>query len=325
MNCDSQMKGQVIVLKKMVVSLLIVALMLPGLKTVSAASNDFEIPKVKNMSIEVLVDARRVAFPDEKPQINNGTTFVPLRFVSDKLGGTLDLMGKDITIVKGERTVKLTIGAKTATVNGKIVTLDKASFAKNGRTLVPLRFVSEALGENVKWDAPNQYIWIGSTEVPTLEEISKPVSIDPYLKFYKQADHLIDLGYKKLDQVRVLSKDDFPVKFERQTMYRIDYAVMSDGLEYMRSVSDSKALIGSGIVLLQENEPAKLRAEISYLRERVADFPDYRVKYHKIISTNDKDFLGVKDYEKVRLKNLDYIGLAVDADSLVIIKNDFTK
>ncbi|WP_044477658.1 stalk domain-containing protein [Paenibacillus antibioticophila] len=319
------MEGQVIVVKKMVVSILVAALLLPGVGTVSAASSDYEIPKVKNMSIEVLVDARRVAFPDEKPQINNGTTFVPLRFVSDKLGGALDLKGKDITIVKGERTIKLTIGAKTATVNGKPVTLEKASFAKNGRTLVPLRFVSEALGENVKWDAPNQYIWIGSAEVPTLEEISEPVSIEPYLKFYKQADHLIDLGYKKLDQVRVLSKDDFPVKFERQTMYRIDYAVMSNGLEYMRSVSDSKGLIGSGIVLLQENEPAKLRGEVSYLRDRVDGFPDYRVKYHKIIAGKDRDVLGIEDYEKIRLKDLDYIGLALDADSIVLIKNDFTK
>lgn len=319
------MKGQVFVMKKMAVSLLAAALLLPGLKSVSTASNDYEIPKVKNMSIEVLVDARRVAFPDERPRINNGTTFVPLRFVSDKLGGALDLKGKDITIVKGDRTVKLTIGAKTATVNGKTVTLDKASFAKNGRTLVPLRFVSEALGEKVKWDAPNQYIWIGSTEVPTLEEISKPEPIEPYLKFYKQADHLIDLGYKKLDKVRILSKDDFPVKFERQTMYRIDYAVMNSGLEYMRSVSNSKGVLGTGIILLQENEPAKLRGEVIYLRERVDGFPDYRVKYHNIVDGKDRDVLGIEDYEKVRLKDLDYIALGVDADAAVLIKNDFAK
>lgn len=321
------MEGQVIDVKKMVVSILATALLLPGLNTVSAASSDHEIPKVINMSIEVLVDARRVAFPDEKPQINNGTTFVPLRFVSDKLGGTLELNEKDITIVKGERTVNLTIGAKTATVNGKIVTLDKASFAKNGRTLVPLRFVSEALGENVKWDAPNQYIWIGSTEVPTLEEISKPVPIKPYLHLYEKGDYLINIGAIKLDQVRVISREDFPIKFEKQTIYRMDYAVMNNGLEYIRSVNNTKALpiMNYGIYLLQKGEPAKLRGEITYLRERVADFLDYRVTYHKIISTNDKDFLGVKDYEKIRLKDMEYVGLSVDADSAVLIKNDFTK
>lgn len=319
------MEGQVIVVKKMVVSFLAAALLLPGVETVSAASSDYEIPKVKNMSIEVLVDARRVAFPDEKPQINNGTTFVPLRFVSDKLGGTLDLNGKDITIVKGERTVNLTIGAKTATVNGKIVTLDKASFAKNGRTLVPLRFVSEALGENVKWDAPNQYIWIGSTEVPTLEEISKPVPIKPYLHLYEKGDYLINIGAIKLDQVRVISREDFPIKFEKQTIYRMDYAVMKDGLEYLRTVSDSKALIGTAVYLLQKGEPAKFRGEVSYLRERVADFPDYRVKYHKIAVRTDEDQLGIKDFEKIRLKDIQYVGLSVDADAAVLIKNDFTK
>lgn len=319
------MEGQVIVVKKMVVSILVAALLLPGVGTVSAASSDYEIPKVKNMSIEVLVDARRVAFPDEKPQINNGTTFVPLRFVSDKLGGALDLKGKDITIVKGERTIKLTIGAKTATVNGKIVTLDEASFAKNGRTLVPLRFVSEALGENVKWDAPNQYIWIGSTEVPTLEEISEPVPIKPYLHLYEKGESLINYGAVSLDQVRVLSPDDFPIKFEKQTLYRMDYAVMKNGLEYLRTVSDSKELIGTGIYLLQKGEPAKFRGEISYLRERVTDFPDYRVKYHKIVDGKDRHVLGIEDYEKVRLKHMEYVGLSIDADSAVLIKNDFTK
>ncbi|WP_059049282.1 stalk domain-containing protein [Paenibacillus senegalimassiliensis] len=290
-----------------------------------AASNDHEVPKVKNMSIEVLIDARRVAFPDERPQINNGTTFVPLRFVSDKLGGALELKGKDITIVKGDRTVKLTIGAKTATVNGETVTLDKASFAKNGRTLVPLRFVSEALGENVKWDAPNQYIWIGSTEVPTLEEISTPIPIKPYLHLYEKGESLINYGAVSLDQVRLVNLNDFPIKFEKQIIYRMDYAAMNNGLEYLRSVTDSKALIGHGIYLLQKGEPAKFRAEISYLRERVTDFSDYRVKYHKVAVPTDEDQLGIKDYNKIRLKDIQYVGLSVDADTAVLIKNDFTE
>lgn len=315
-------------MKKRLIFLLITASLLSSLQTVAFASSEKdEVPKVKNMSIEVLVDARRIAFPDERPQISKGTTFVPLRFVSDKLGGTLDLKGKDITIVKGERTVKLTIGAKTATVNGKTVVLDKASFAKNGRTLVPLRFVSEALGENVKWDAPNQYIWIGSTEVPTLEEISNPVPIKPYLHLYEKGDHLINIGAISLDQVRVISRDDFPIKFEKQTIYRMDYAVMDNGLEYVRSVNNTKALpiMNYGIYLLQKGEPAKLRGEITYLRERVADFSDYRVTYHKITDGKDRHVLGIEDYENTRLKDMEYVGLSVDADAAVLIKNDFTK
>lgn len=50
--------------------------------------------------------------------------------------------------------IKLTIGSKDAMVNDKIVTLDVPPFidAKTNRTLVPIRFISEAFGADVQWD-----------------------------------------------------------------------------------------------------------------------------------------------------------------------------
>lgn len=50
----------------------------------------------------------------------------------------------------------------------KINSVSKVSsekpFTYNGTTFVPLRFVSEALGEDVKWDSKTQTIWVGKTE-----------------------------------------------------------------------------------------------------------------------------------------------------------------
>jgi hypothetical protein len=48
--------------------------------------------------------------------------------------------------------VKLRIGENRATVNGKNVAFDTKAEFKNGRTMVPLRFVSEVLGAKVTWD-----------------------------------------------------------------------------------------------------------------------------------------------------------------------------
>lgn len=48
--------------------------------------------------------------------------------------------------------IVMQLNNKSASVNGKPVTLDVAPFLQDGRTLVPLRFVSEALGAEVKWN-----------------------------------------------------------------------------------------------------------------------------------------------------------------------------
>ena len=54
--------------------------------------------------------------------------------------------------------IKLTINDKTAYVNGKEIALDTPSVIKDGRTLVPVRFISESLGKTVEWDAENKYV-----------------------------------------------------------------------------------------------------------------------------------------------------------------------
>lgn len=308
--------------KKLMIGLC--SLMLLGLsvgQATNAASTD--IPKVKNMTIEVLVNARRVAFPDVRPQIRNGSTLIPLRFVTDKLGGKLTLTGKNILIEKGDRQIGMTIGGGTATVNGETVALDTPSVAVNGRTLVPLRFVSQALGETVKWDGVNQYIWIGSTEVPKLEDVAKPVSIEPYLDLFKKGEYVLKFGNITYSQVRILSKDDFPIQFENEIIYRIDYAQSADGMEYLRSISDSKSQIGTNYYLMQKGGPLRYRGEVVRLRERVDQNSIIRIKYHQIIARKDEDLLGDKNYMKLNLKKLDCVGLDVDSDAAVFVKNDF--
>ena len=52
------------------------------------------------------------------------------------------------------------IGKKSATVNGKEVVLDVAPFIVNGRTLVPIRFISETFGAQVNWDGNTKTVTI---------------------------------------------------------------------------------------------------------------------------------------------------------------------
>jgi len=121
-------------MRKLLSALLSFSLLLTGAQAAYAANE-----------ITVKIDGMTQIY-DQPPEIINGSTMVPLRGIFESLGATIAVNGQDIEAVRGQTVVKLTIGADTATVDGKSVTLAQKSVVINGRTLVPLRFVSEALG-----------------------------------------------------------------------------------------------------------------------------------------------------------------------------------
>ena len=73
-----------------------------------------------------------------------------------------DAATQRITAVKDSTTVTLTINSRNAVISGNAVQLDVPAKVIEGRTLVPLRFVSEALGASVVWDGATQSITIAS-------------------------------------------------------------------------------------------------------------------------------------------------------------------
>lgn len=103
---------------------------------------------------------------DVAPFIDKGRTFVPFRFIGESLGAqvgyTTDASGKVNTVSYklGSTSITLYIGKKDAVVNGKNVKLDVPPQIVQGRTVVPIRFVTEALGCKVDWDGEKQEILI---------------------------------------------------------------------------------------------------------------------------------------------------------------------
>jgi photosystem II stability/assembly factor-like uncharacterized protein len=104
---------------------------------------------------------------DSLPIIKNGRTLLPIRAIVEALGGTVgwEPSLKVVTIVLGSHNLSLQIGSSKATVDGNIVQIDSSN-AKvvpeiiNGRTMLPLRFVTENLGASVNWDGATQTITI---------------------------------------------------------------------------------------------------------------------------------------------------------------------
>lgn len=114
--------------------------------------------------IRVYVDGQPLSF-DVPPNMIQGRVLVPLRGIFERLGATVDFdpRTQHIVAVRGPQTVELTIGSRQARVNSNAALLDVPAFTIAGRTMVPLRFISESLGANVQWVEASQTILIGST------------------------------------------------------------------------------------------------------------------------------------------------------------------
>lgn len=84
----------------------------------------------------------------------SNTTMMPLRILGDIMGAQMDWRSNDqtATFILGDKTVQVSVGKKIALVDGESVPLLAAPANINGRTMVPLRFVSENLGATVNWD-----------------------------------------------------------------------------------------------------------------------------------------------------------------------------
>lgn len=118
---------------------------------------------VVSNSVSVVIDGTRLSL-DQPPLLTNGRTLVPLRGVFEALGAEVRWTAatRTVTAVKGDTTVSLRIGQSTAAINGQSVRLDAPAVVASGRTMVPLRFVSEALGASVNWDARTSTVTIRS-------------------------------------------------------------------------------------------------------------------------------------------------------------------
>jgi len=104
-----------------------------------------------------------------QPVVNQGgTIYVSVRELAEALGGTVWWNGesKTVGINKGDTRIAFIIGANSARVNGKPVTM-QPSYIVNGITMAPLKFIAEAMGEQVSWNDATKTATIGKQTATT--------------------------------------------------------------------------------------------------------------------------------------------------------------
>lgn len=112
----------------------------------SRLAGSFLQPRVKAAGVQLDFDV--------PPVIQNNRLLVPLRMIFEKLGAQVEWDGvtRTITATKADTVLQLRVGDKFAQVNGRWIEIDVPAKIISGRTLIPLRFISEALGANVQWN-----------------------------------------------------------------------------------------------------------------------------------------------------------------------------
>ncbi len=117
--------------------------------------------------VRVEVNGVVASYDGTPPQLLRGRVLVPVRGVFEQLGAavTWDEEKKVVTATKDGHVTWLRIGDKTARRDNAPVVLDVPPQLLDGRTLIPLRFVSEAMGAKVDWNGAEKLVSI-TTFVP---------------------------------------------------------------------------------------------------------------------------------------------------------------
>jgi hypothetical protein len=129
--------------------------------TISCPASTTVSTNTSSGGVSVFVDGTQLSF-DQQPYVQSGRVMLPMRVIFEALGATVDYKSGKITAQKADITVRLELGSNKMQVNSDTKTLDVAAFAKNGRTLLPLRAVSEALNCKVDWDNATKTVTIST-------------------------------------------------------------------------------------------------------------------------------------------------------------------
>ncbi|MDU5470236.1 MAG: stalk domain-containing protein [Peptoniphilus harei] len=143
-------------------------------------------PSASDKNINIMINGERKNPPQEmgSPYLDMTTqrTMVPLRFISENLGFKVDFLQKSKDnpkggiVIRDQNNVEITmeINSKNATrIKGgkkESLSLDSPSLIYDGRTYVPIRFISEATGYQVSWEKDTVII---SSDCPVIKSIAE--------------------------------------------------------------------------------------------------------------------------------------------------------
>lgn len=177
------------------------------------------ISTLAQSQVKVTINNEQVSFDEAGPFVDrNNRTLVPLRFISEKLGAQVkwDSKAQTVTVTASSQEVVLTVGQAQMIVNGVKTTMDTKPVMKDGRVFVPVKYISEVLGVEVKWIAEESTVAIsnelpGNTvvakvndEVVTAREVIAQINYEIAMMQYQ---YQYDASYFETDEAKAYIKE----------------------------------------------------------------------------------------------------------------------
>ncbi|MHA7581184.1 N-acetylmuramoyl-L-alanine amidase [Paenibacillus vandeheii] len=116
---------------------------------------------------KIFLDGEELILPsDVQVTIVNKNVMIPIRVVAENLKFKVDWNqnARNVKIQQNDKTISLTVDQKQAMVADKQVTLNTAPLILNNTMVVPIRFVSEQMGLNVKWNNKEKIVYLINTD-----------------------------------------------------------------------------------------------------------------------------------------------------------------
>lgn len=161
---------------------------------------------------------------DQPAVIVNGRTMVPVRVVAEALGCEVkwDADTKTAVFVKDGVEASLTIGAAVLNISDGNVTvpveIDSPAVIINGRTMVPIRFLSDTFDCDVEWDGETKTVNVVSKYAEDVVETPAAVEKDPVsdADFLKEYAESVDAGIGVLNDKASEFTAEEKEEFEKQ-------------------------------------------------------------------------------------------------------------
>ncbi|BFT70491.1 stalk domain-containing protein [Paenibacillus sp. P36] len=157
------------------------------------------------------------------PTLMNSVTMVPLRFIAETLGVTVqwDDVTRIIILSTAKTKISLAIDSKDAVINGASTSLEQPATILNDTTMVPLRFIAENMDQTVSFDGTTQMITITNKLIqptPVNEKRDKP-TVD-------------NLSIERPITERSNVKIEDIISDSKSNLYMIDFDVKSQSYPY---------------------------------------------------------------------------------------------
>ncbi|WP_106765988.1 copper amine oxidase N-terminal domain-containing protein [Paenibacillus faecalis] len=310
-------------MKQFILSLLISAVAVSSFGAV-------DVQAAAPAQVEVLLNAKKLKFPDAKPfQDKQGSVMVPIRFISEALGGKVSYNksgGKTtVQVKKGDNIVQMTVGQTTALVNGKPKNYGTKIMLKQNRTFVPLRLVSEGLGEKVKWDKIGRWVWIGDKNFRNTDDAQfKLQPLSKFKAYTKEKVFFENLKGTPFKGVKVINANQLPIKLGNGEIIYDIKLVNDNGIDYIAIRSSQR---GTPIFFMVKNDFVKYRTGVDNAFENHKD--GTATNYYPVKSTSDVfqngNYVENYDWTTFQLKKADYIAFSTHKveDYLVAMVNPF--